>query len=281
LESGLKEKEDSSIIESSLYNHRNLFKKNRSNSITKAEAAPEETQQQPVKLGLKLYSQKKTDKIDHSDKKSVTTEKMSLNNDLQNLLSAQKKIENLDKNGKMKMTNPKNKFFLNNSFKSVQFNTAFKKSNTVDSNTKRSPSISNSNLPTDLPSSMKVTTSGRPKAGALLNTQKVGINNKDKVLHMKYGFTTQLTSFSDYKSLNQYKTSVETYSKFIPNIRYPYYFVDFPEQNVYPDDHGKMLFDEARCEKATCKNLTKWKEDMRKKLEGRRNKSRVNSIGQE
>jgi hypothetical protein len=280
LESGLKDREDPSIIETSLYNHRNVFKKNRSNSITKADVQPEEPpQQQPIKLGLKLYSQKKPDKSsEHSEKKPMTSEKMSLNNDLQNLLSAQKKIESMDKNAKMKITNPKtHKFFLNNSFKSVQFNNAFKKSNTIDSNSKRSPSISNSGLPTDIPSSLKVTT-GRPK-GALLNTQKVIINNKDKVLQMKYGFTTQLTSFSDYKALNQYKTSVETYAKFIPNIRYPYYFVDFLEPNAESDPKGNELFDEARADRATGKNFSKWKEEMRRKLEGKRNRTRVNSSG--
>jgi len=91
LESGMNQKEDSSIIESSLYNHRVLFKKNRSNSITKMDTNSEEPAQQPVKLSLKHNSQKKTDKLDQNDKKVMALEKMSLNNELQNLLSAQKK----------------------------------------------------------------------------------------------------------------------------------------------------------------------------------------------
>jgi len=276
----MNQKEDSSIIESSLYNHRVLFKKNRSNSITKMDTNAEEPAQQPVKLSLKHNSQKKTDKLDQNDKKVMALEKMSLNNELQNLLSAQKKLENMDKNPKIKLANQKqNKFYLNNSLKSFQFNNAFKKSNTIDSNSKRSPSISNSNLTTDIPS-MKMTSSGRMKGATFLNTQKVMIGNKDKVLQMKYGYTTQLTSFADYKSLSQYKTSVDSYAKFIPNIRYPYYFVETPDVQE-AEDHSKLLFDENRFDRANPKVCSRWKEEMRKKLDSRRIKARLNSTGQE
>ena len=75
-----------------------------------------------------------------------------MNNDLHQLLNTQKKLENVDKTTKIKGIPLKNKFYLNNSFKSFQFNHALKKSITNDSSTKRNPSFSNSNLPTDIPS---------------------------------------------------------------------------------------------------------------------------------
>ena len=148
LESGLKEKEDSSILESSLYNHREVFKKH-PNRIKEVERNIEDISQTNHKLTIKNYSSKKTEVV---DKKAAVLEKLSLNNDLHQLLNTQKKLENVDKTTKMKGIPLKNKFYLNNSFKSFQFNHALKKSITNDSSTKRNPSFSNSNLPTDIPS---------------------------------------------------------------------------------------------------------------------------------
>lgn len=142
-------REDTSMNESSLHGHRGLFKKQKSHSIVYGDVAFE-NRPKTTNLTSKVNNSKKIEyklpSQNELEKKQIASEKIS---DIHNQHGLHKKNDSLDKNSLAKKQNIKsNKFYLNTSFKMFHFKSG---SRQLDSMSKRSPSFSNSNLPTDLP----------------------------------------------------------------------------------------------------------------------------------
>lgn len=154
--------EDISMTESSLQKSRKTYKKQKANSIVYGDTIHDSHQgyQQKVSntsskpLAMVRTDHNKTTGSQDFPKKIMSNEKVNYNHELHKLLSHHKKVDSYDKNISMaqKTTSSKSsKFFLNNSLKGFQFKHPGR-SHVGDSVSKRSPSFSNSNLPTDLPS---------------------------------------------------------------------------------------------------------------------------------
>lgn len=142
-------REDTSMNESSLHGHRGLFKKQKSHSIVYGDVGYD-NRPKTSNITNKANNTKKTEyklpSQNDIEKKQGTIEKLS---DIHNQHGLHKKNDSLDKNSLAKKQNIKpNKFYLNTSFKMFHFKSG---SRQMDSISKRSPSFSNSNLPTDLP----------------------------------------------------------------------------------------------------------------------------------
>jgi hypothetical protein len=150
-------REDTSMNESSLHNHRVLFKKQKSHSTAYGEGIPESQviRQKNSSLSGKAFTLKKVENKQASahehERKLSSNEKLTFNTEIHNQMGYHKKNESLDKNmmAKKQQNSKGNKFFLNTSLKMFHFKNG---SRQMDSVSKRSPSFSNSNLPTDLPS---------------------------------------------------------------------------------------------------------------------------------
>jgi len=64
-------------------------------------------------------------------------------------------------------------------------------------------------------------------------------------------------------------------SKKIPNMKYPYYFENVNTANYEAETTNRTTyFDESIFEKVRVKPLTRWKEEMRKKVDARRHVSK-------
>lgn len=148
-------REDTSINDSSLHNHRTLFKKQKANSIATGDLLQEaqSMKQKNINSNTKSIPTKKVENklgipID-LDRKILTHEKTASRNENSTPIGAHKKTDSFDKNILAKTQNVKNsKYYLNTSLKMFHFKSG---SRQMDSTSKRSPSFSNSNLPTDLP----------------------------------------------------------------------------------------------------------------------------------
>jgi len=257
--------EETSVNDSSLHKHRKSLKKQKANSIVYGDAIhdPKEGFQPKISVITRPLNMANTEQhklIASADfpKKNMSTDKVTYNHELHKLLSSQR------------VNNSKaSKFFLNNSLKGFQFKHPGR-SHIVDSVSKRSPSFSNSNLPTDLPSNKigSISNSSRP----LFSGHKPTLSAKDKGLHVK-NFNQKV--FEDFKSFSHFKSAMQYESKRIPNMKYPYYFENVNTAN-YEDEttNRTTYFDENIFEKARLKPLTRWKEEMRRKVDARRHVSK-------
>jgi len=267
------------MTESSLQKSRKTYKKQKANSIVYGDTIHDSHQgfQQKVSntskpLAMVRTDHNKTAGSQDFPKKIMSNEKVNYNHELHKLLSHHKKVDSYDKNISMaqKTTSSKSsKFFLNNSLKGFQFKHPGR-SHVGDSVSKRSPSFSNSNLPTDLPSNKigSISNSSRP----LFSTQKPHSSGKEKGPHLK---NIHQNMFEDIKSYNHFKNSLQHSSKLIVNIKYPYY-CENTNINAYHNSErvNRTYIDESIFEKGKAKALTKWKEELRKKVEARRNISK-------
>ena len=153
--------EEASLNDSSLQKHKKPFKKQKANSIVYGDAIhnTKDGFQQKISGASNPISVVRTEHTRPAasaefPKKNMSTDKVSYNYELHKLLSNHKKIDSFDKNntaGNRSNSSKTSKFFLNNSLKGFQFKNPGR-SHMADSVSKRSPSFSNSNLPTDLPS---------------------------------------------------------------------------------------------------------------------------------
>jgi len=272
--------EEASVNDSSLHKHRKTLKKQKANSIVYGDGIhnPKDGIQQRISVITKPLNMTS---IEHNKliasaefpKKNMSTDKVTYNHELHKLLGTNHKNIEVDKNNPMiqrPSSSKANKFFLNNSLKGFQFKNAGR-SHIVDSVSKRSPSFSNSNLPTDLPSNKigSISNSSRP----LFSGHKLQLNGKDKGLHVK---TFHQKIFEDLKSYSQFKNSMHNTSKMIVNIKYPYFCENASTSNNTEGEatNRTQYFDEGIFEKAKIKPLTKWKDEMRKKVDARRHVSK-------
>ena len=152
--------EDTSMNESSLNKSRKPFKKQKANSIVYGDAIHDSKDgiQQKISYISKPLTLARTEHAKPGNsaefpRKNMSTDKVNYNHELHKLLSHHKKVDSFDKNstlGARTSTSKSSKFFLNNSLKGFQFKHPTR-AHIGDSVSKRSPSFSNSNLPTDLP----------------------------------------------------------------------------------------------------------------------------------
>lgn len=152
--------EETSGNDSSLHKHRKSLKKQKANSIVYGDAIHDQKEGFHPKISV-ITRPLNMVNTDHNKlvasaefpKKNMSTDKVTYNHELHKLLSSHHKTVEFDKNnpiGQRASNSKASKFFLNNSLKGFQFKHAGR-SNMADSVSKRSPSFSNSNLPTDLP----------------------------------------------------------------------------------------------------------------------------------
>ncbi len=152
--------EDTSMNESSLNKSRKPIKKQKANSIVYGDSFHDSKDGIQQKLAYISKPMNMT-RMEHLKpnttadfpKKNMSTDKVSYNHELHKLLGHHKKVDSFDKNnalGGRPSSSKSSKFFLNNSLKGFQFKQPTK-AYLGDSVSKRSPSFSNSNLPTDLP----------------------------------------------------------------------------------------------------------------------------------
>lgn len=271
--------EEASGNDSSLHKHRKSLKKQKANSIVYGDAIHDPKEGFHPKISVITRPLNMTN-TDHKQliasaefpKKNMSTDKVSYNHELHKLLSSHHKTVEFEKNnsiGQRASNSKASKFFLNNSLKGFQFKHPGR-SHIVDSVSKRSPSFSNSQLPTELPSNKvgSISNSSRP----LFSAHKPSLSGKEKGLQVK-NFHQKV--FEDFKSFSHFKSSMQHKSKMIANMKYPYYFENVNTANYEGETTNRTnYFDEGIFEKARVKPLTRWKEEMRKKVEARRHVSK-------
>jgi hypothetical protein len=149
-------REETSINDSSLHNHRVLFKKQKSHSIVYGDPHQDHVinRTKNISLSGKTFGLHKADSksisSNEQEKRVVIQEKVPSSTENNTTSNINRKNESLNKSLLTKKPNGnEKKFFLNTSFKMFHFKGGSKNQ---ESASKHSPSFSNSNLPTDIPS---------------------------------------------------------------------------------------------------------------------------------
>lgn len=214
--------EDTSLNESSVNKNKKPSKRQKANSIVYGDAIHDQKEAYPQKISVitRPYNMIRADQNKpvasaEFPKKNMSTDKVNYNHELHKLLSHHKKVDSFDKNaplGPRPSSSKSSKFFLNNSLKGFQFKPSGR-THITDSVSKRSPSFSSSQLPTDLPSNKvlkrnnevlcnkiggSISNSSRP----LFSSHKPHLNKREKALNVK---SLHQNTFEDFKAYSYFK----------------------------------------------------------------------------